>query len=129
MALYKLALALSGKHTSRLGVCLLILGLLPSALGMQEIAKVERVELQPLIAQVKRVVETMDYLGTPLSPTDKQALEKAANETDASRAVAAIQNVLDKHCLVDVHINPESRVKVTQGPARAELLENGWRSF
>ena len=56
MALYKLALAqLSRKDAARLGVCLLILGLLPSALGMQEIAKVERVELQPLIAQVKRV--------------------------------------------------------------------------
>jgi hypothetical protein len=130
MALYKLALALRSRHcAARLGVYLLVLGLLPSALGVQEIAKVQQVELQPLVAQVKRVAETMDYLGTPLSATDKQALERAANETDAARAVEAIQNVLDRHCLIDVHINPESRVKVTQGPARAELLENGWRSF
>jgi hypothetical protein len=130
MAFYKLALALlSRDHAARSGVCLFILGLLPFALGAQEIAKVEQVELQPLVAQVKRVSETMDYLGTPLSATDKQALERAANETDAARAVAEIQKVLDKHCLVDIHINPESRVKVTQGPARAELLESGWRSF
>ncbi len=59
----------------------------------------------------------------------KQALEKAFNDTDAAQASAEIQNVLDKYCLVDVHINPESRVKVTQGPAKAELLEQGWRSF
>jgi hypothetical protein len=130
MALYKLAPALrSRNYAGRPVVCLLILGLLPSALGGQEIAKVEQVELQPLVAHVMRVAETMDYLGTPLSPIDKQALEKAVNEADGERAVAAIQNVLDKHCLLDVHINPESRVKVTQGPARAELLENGWRSF
>ena len=49
MTLYKLALALlSREHTARLGVCLLILGLLPSALGSNEIPKVEQVELQPL---------------------------------------------------------------------------------
>ncbi|HSE39116.1 MAG TPA: hypothetical protein VLG74_17565, partial [Blastocatellia bacterium] len=116
MTLYKLALALRSRyHVARPGVCLLILGFLPSALGSNEIPKVEQVELQPLGAQIKRLAETMGYLGTPLSPTDIQALEKAATETDAARAVAAIQNVLDKHCLVDLHINPESRVKVTQG--------------
>src|SRR6476660_9310227 len=104
MAFYKLALALLARdHAARSGVCLFILGLLPFALGAQELAKVEQVELQPLVAQVKRVSETMDYLGTPLSTTDKQALERAANETDAARAVAEIQSVLDKHCLVDIH--------------------------
>ncbi|MFN9085233.1 MAG: CehA/McbA family metallohydrolase, partial [Acidobacteriota bacterium] len=35
----------------------------------------------------------------------------------------------DKHCLVGLEINPEARVKVQQGPAKAELLEQGWRSF
>ena len=28
-----------------------------------------------------------------------------------------------------MNINPESRVKVTRGPAQAELLEQGWRTF
>ena len=55
MAFHKLALDLFLRdHAARTGVCLLILGLLPSALGVQEIAKVEQVELQPLVAQVKR---------------------------------------------------------------------------
>ncbi|HXG68943.1 MAG TPA: CehA/McbA family metallohydrolase, partial [Blastocatellia bacterium] len=81
------------------------------------------------MAQVRRVAEAMDYLGAPLSPADKQALEKAANEADAARAVRGIQDALDRYCLLDVHINPESRVRVAQGLARAELVEQGWRSF
>ena len=40
-----------------------------------------------------------------------------------------IQRVLDHHCLAGVDINPESRVKVQQGPAKAELVEQGWRAF
>lgn len=35
----------------------------------------------------------------------------------------------DRACLVGVHINPEMRVKVARGPARAELVVGGWRAF
>jgi hypothetical protein len=136
MAVLKFALALllhkgpgGRRSAAQVGLLVLTLGLLPTVPAVQEIVKVEQVELQPFVAQVKRLVETMDYLGTPLSPAHKEALGKAANEADGPRAVAAIQDMLDKYCLVDVHINPESRVKVTQGPAKPELLENGWRSF
>ena len=100
-----------------------------AALSAQELPKVKKVELQPLAAQVKRLVEAMDYLGVPLRSTDKQSLERATGEPDSGRAAVEIQDVLDKYCLLDVHINPESRVKVAQGPAKAELLELGWRSF
>ena len=41
----------------------------------------------------------------------------------------ALQRVLDPHCLVFVDITPESRVKVVAGPARPELVEQGWRVF
>jgi hypothetical protein len=43
--------------------------------------------------------------------------------------VELIQRVLDPHCLLVVNINPESRVKVAVGPAKPELLEQGWRVF
>jgi hypothetical protein len=43
--------------------------------------------------------------------------------------VDEIQRILDKHCLAGVEINPESRVKVQQGPAKAILVEQGWRAF
>ncbi len=37
--------------------------------------------------------------------------------------------MLDRYALFDVHINPESRVKVTAGAAKPELVQHGWRTF
>jgi hypothetical protein len=90
---------------------------------------VSQVELQPLAAQVKRLIETLDYLGAPLSNADKQVLERATTSTDAANATRQIQDILDRYCLYEVHINPESRVKVSQAKAKPELVENGWRTF
>src|SRR6185503_15830475 len=90
---------------------------------------VKNVELQPLVAQVKRVIEATDYLGSPLNAADKKTLEGAFKKSDADEAGEAIQRVLDKYCLIGVNINPESRVKVAPGPARPELVEKGWRQF
>ncbi|MBO0722873.1 MAG: hypothetical protein J2P41_18755, partial [Blastocatellia bacterium] len=92
-------------------------------------SKAEQVELQPFAAQVKRLLETLDFLGAPLSATDREALDKALAESDQARAIGSIQNVLDKYCLVEVQISPESRVKVMPGKGKTELLEKGWRTF
>jgi hypothetical protein len=90
---------------------------------------VKNVELQPLIAQVKRVIEATDYLGIPLSGADRQTLEAAFKKSDSDEASELIQRSLDKYCLIAVNINPESRVKVAAGPAKPELVEKGWRQF
>src|SRR5262245_55361602 len=90
---------------------------------------VKGVELQPLAAQVRRLIEATDYLGSPLDAADKQAVEKAFSESNADVASEAIQRALDKYCLFAVSINPESRVKVAAGPAKHELIEKGWRQF
>jgi hypothetical protein len=103
--------------------------LLPAMISARQAQKVDQVELQPLTAQVRRLVEAMDYLGAPIRQADKMALEKAGDETDAAKARRSIQDTLDKYCLFDVHINPESRVRVTQGAARPELVEKGWSAF
>lgn len=118
----------SARH-SRSTVCWLLLLLLPATVVAQQPVRTVPVELQPLAAHVKRVVEALDYLGAPLAPIDKQALEQALNETDAGWASRAIQDVLDKYRLLDVYINPESRVRVTQGVANPELVQHGWRTF
>src|SRR6185295_10922576 len=99
------------------------------AADLPSLPVVHNVELQPLIAQVKRVIEATDYLGSPVSAADKQALETAFKQSDADEAGEAIQRVLDKYCLLAVNINPESRVKVASGPAKPELIEKGWRQF
>src|SRR6185503_18162254 len=107
---------------------------LPKLLRAQvalELPIVRNVPLQPLVAQVKRVVAAMDFLGAPLSAADKAALESAFALGDARAADAGerIQRVLDASCLVGVNINPQSRVKVLRGSAPAELVEQGWRQF
>ena len=40
-----------------------------------------------------------------------------------------MQAQLDPLCLIHVTVSPESRVKVRSGPARAELMQQGWRNF
>ena len=87
------------------------------------------VPLQPLIAQVTRLLAAAEYLGEPLPPDHQRELDVAFKMTDEASAVTAIQRVLDCHCLVGVDINPQMRVKVAPGPAKRELVEHGWRQF
>jgi hypothetical protein len=92
-------------------------------------AIVKGVEWQPLAAQVDRVIEAMDYIGSPVSPEIKSTFEKLRNRTDTNGLSEEIQKALDPLCLLLVDINPESRVKVARGLAEAELVEGGWRHF
>ncbi len=94
-----------------------------------EFPQATKVEPQPLRAQVRRVVEAMDYLGFPLSDADRRELGEAMAREDAGASREGVQQVMDRHALFGVHINPEMRVKVSQGPARAVLAEQGWAQF
>ncbi|HEY6547027.1 MAG TPA: hypothetical protein VI589_03940, partial [Vicinamibacteria bacterium] len=87
------------------------------------------VALQPLAQQVRRLEGALAYLGQPLAPADHQALNQAIADSDEAAAVTRIAAILDRHALFHVEINPESRVKVTQGAARPELVEQGTRLF
>lgn len=91
---------------------------------------VEAVEYQPLAAQVKRLIEALDYIGQPLlNDKDKAKLLAACESDDHEAAREQIQQLLDPHCLIGVNINPESRVKSDIGPARPMLVEQGWATF
>jgi hypothetical protein len=97
-----------------------------------DLPKVKKVELQPLGAQGKRLVEALDYLGAPLPIDDKEVLTAAAANKDQAAGVEAIQAVLDKHCLAGVRIEGTAaapKLQVQAGPAKPELAENGWRVF
>jgi|TARA_B100000809_G_scaffold232637_1_gene248739 hypothetical protein len=87
------------------------------------------VEAQPLKAQVRRVIDALDFLGKPLGESDRNLLQLALDEDDDARAIKSIQELLDQRVLVNVTINPENRVKVSRGVAKAELVEQGWRLF
>jgi hypothetical protein len=91
---------------------------------------VTNVDYQPLGAQVLRVLEALEFLGDPLPAAETAELRRlAATPPDKQKAVARMQEILDRFCLVGVNINPESRVKAQQGNAPAELMEQGWRTF
>lgn len=115
-------------------LCLTLLLAVPAGLAAAPTPEavlpvVSGVELQPLIAQVKRVTEALQSLGAPLSASERRALDTAYAMADQEQAGAEIQRILDTHCLAGIDINPEMRVKVTAGSAPKELVERGWRTF
>ncbi len=80
------------------------------------------VDGQPLAANVKRVIEALQFLGSPLPGDEIEKLSAAGKERDAKQ----LQKLLDPRVLLLAHINPESRVKVRRGPAAAELQQFGF---
>jgi hypothetical protein len=87
------------------------------------------VPLQPLAQQVRRLETALSYLGQPLPAIDRLAIDDAVSMTDEEAAAEQLQTTLDKHVLAVVRINPESRVSVEQGPAKAEVVEGGTSLF
>ncbi|MBI4625195.1 MAG: CehA/McbA family metallohydrolase [Verrucomicrobia bacterium] len=115
-------------HRASTVLLVTLLGLPASAFSQSPPPLVAHVELQPLAAQTRRLIEALDYLGEPFSGADKAALERAMSSREAD-AAENLQKILDARVLFAVHINPEMRVKVAQGPAKPELVAQGWRQF
>jgi hypothetical protein len=112
-------------RTSAAFALLSLLVLLP-VLRADELPIVNNVDPQPLAAQVTRLLDSLDMLGDPLAKQDEDNLRRLAA---SGKGVEEMQGILDKYCLAGVNINPESRVKVQEGAAKPELLEQGWRTF
>src|SRR5437867_5292069 len=72
---------------------------------------------QPLAENVRRVLQALELLGSPLPPEAAAELRGAVETRDS----ALLQRLLDPRVLLIVEINPEMRVKVRRGPARALL--------
>jgi len=77
---------------------------------------------QPLGANIRRLIEALNYLGTPLPESTATMLHEAAKDHDGDR----LQRLLDPHVLLVVSLNPEVRVKVARGPADASLQQAGY---
>jgi hypothetical protein len=103
------------------------------ALGLQaqeaQVHPQAAVPLQPLAQQARRLETALRFLGQPLPEADHKAINDAIATVDETAGVTRLQQVLDRHSLVTVHISPESRVKVEQGLARPELVQGGTRLF
>jgi hypothetical protein len=101
---------------------LLVLTSLPVAGWGQHLDINGDVEGQPLGQNVLRLIQAAEFLGSSFPEATVAALRQAAEQRDARR----LQQLLDPHVLLTVHINPESRVKVGRGPAEASLQQGGF---
>ncbi len=84
---------------------------------------VVRVEGQPLISNVRRMLQTLELLGQPLPPETVAAVDQAMQTGDSVQ----VQHSLDSQVLAVVTINPEERVSVQRGPAAARLQQAGYQ--
>lgn len=87
------------------------------------------VALQPFADQVREIERDLDFFGQPLAAKDQDTINAAFASSDPQTAVANAEAVLDKYALVQVTINPESRVDVKRGTAPASLIQDGTRLF
>ena len=122
---------------SRVQACRVLFTILatacPGSIGCAQTPSVTHhdtpVPLQPFAVLARRVETALEYLGQPLALSDRQALAAALANADERAGVTAATAILDRYALVHVHINPESRVKVTQGAAAPALVQAGTRVF
>ncbi len=95
--------------------------LLTVAANGQDLTRVA-VEAQPLGANVKRVIQSLQYLGHPLADSLQKQLQQAMTAEDS----LAMQKLLDPYVVALVEINPEVRVKGIRGPAKANIQQHGF---
>lgn len=108
----------------------LLLALISWPLAAKDaLPRVSDAEVQPLLVHVERLMQAMEHLGMPLSAEAQAKLNAVSKSMDESEIRRTVQDILDPLCLMRVHINPESRVKVDIGPAKPQLVEKGWSQF
>jgi hypothetical protein len=90
----------------------------------------EQAEFAPLKANAEKALKTLRDLGSPLPAETERKLNILMKQNPAAdNAADQMQKLLDPYCLVGVTINPESRVKVARGDAKAELKQNASTCF
>jgi hypothetical protein len=109
-------------HTLETALALALVSCACSGVAQGQPLEPLSVEGQPLAANVERLVRALDSIGSP-PPADAAA---ALTRAGAARDSKSLQNLLDRHVLFAVTINPEERVKVGRGPAPAVLQQAGY---
>jgi hypothetical protein len=105
---------------------ILILLAVRSADAQTTLPLVEEVEWGPFREHCRQLLQTLDKSTSPLPAKTVRQLKTVLepHPDDPAAASAAVQKLLDSHCLMAVNINAESRVKATRGPAAIQLHEN-----
>jgi hypothetical protein len=58
------------------------------------------IDIQPFFAQVQRVAEALDTLGSPLKTVDRDAISKLHVHPNSKTAVADISRILDPYVIL-----------------------------
>ncbi len=77
--------------------------------------------------QIQHLLAAMKQLDAPLPEATVQAVSKLLEDKEPEApgfAAREVQKLLDPHCLIGIHINPESRVKAARGEREARLVRD-----
>lgn len=87
---------------------------------------VEEVEWAPFREHCRQLLKSLDKAASPLPAKTVRQLKTILERDpdDPAAASAAVQKLLDAHCLIAVNINAESRVKAMRGPAEIQLHQH-----
>jgi hypothetical protein len=87
---------------------------------------VEEVEWGPFREHCRQLLQTLDKSASPLPAKTVRQLKTILEREpdDPAAASAAVQKLLDAHCLIAVNINAESRVKASRGSAEIQMHQN-----
>ena len=77
---------------------------------------------QPLAANIRRLLQTLDSLGAALEASPRDDITNAIASEDGS----VLQTLLDPVAIFVIEINPELRVKVKRGPGDPVLQQGGY---
>ncbi|HEY6225851.1 MAG TPA: CehA/McbA family metallohydrolase [Verrucomicrobiae bacterium] len=111
-------------NPARVGLLLCFVSLIvaPTPSLSAEVPIIPINNVQPLEANVARVMQAMELLGAPIPESVARNLRAGAQHHDPD----ALQFELDSQALFIVTINPESRVKTQRGPGKAVLQQAGF---
>jgi hypothetical protein len=102
---------------------LVVLGLsLAAAVAKSAEPPVIKVEGQPLAAQVKRVIDALELLGTPIPAETLKELQPAIDSMDAPR----IQKNIDKQVMFVVDDNGDGKVSAVSGLEKPMIQQGGF---
>ncbi len=87
---------------------------------------VEEVEWGPFREHCRQLLQKLDKSDSPLPANAVRQVKALLERTpdDRAAASAAVQKMLDAHCLICITINAESRVKAARGPAEVQLHQD-----
>ena len=115
----------------RLAVCgaMVLLSTLPCLAG-EPWPTVAAVERQPLLAQVHRLVDALERLGSPLSAGAREQLRALESLEDDAAVTRRIESILDPLCAVAVGVAKDGppTVAVRDVGVPLALVEQGWRT-